>query len=127
MAAGSRERPPMLATGRYAQWRSCFLRHIDTKGNGEALRKCTLEGIGDEIYSIVDACNTASEMWIPIEGLQQGKSLNVQDVMTNLFWEFSQFKSHDGESMETYYSWFYKMMNEMTRNNLQVDKMQVNV
>ncbi|GJQ99529.1 integrase, catalytic region, zinc finger, CCHC-type containing protein [Tanacetum coccineum] len=30
MAAGSRDRPPMLATGRYAQWRSRFLRYIDT-------------------------------------------------------------------------------------------------
>ncbi|GJX40218.1 hypothetical protein Tco_0255208 [Tanacetum coccineum] len=43
MAAGSRDRPPMLATGRYAQWRSRFLRYIDTKTNGDALRKCILE------------------------------------------------------------------------------------
>ncbi|GJT44419.1 hypothetical protein Tco_0953134 [Tanacetum coccineum] len=40
MAAGSRDRPPMLATGRYAQWRSRFLRYIDTRPNGDALRKC---------------------------------------------------------------------------------------
>ncbi|GJS19853.1 retrovirus-related pol polyprotein from transposon TNT 1-94 [Tanacetum coccineum] len=44
MAAGSRDRPPMLATGRYAQWRSRFLRYIDKKTNGDALRKCILEG-----------------------------------------------------------------------------------
>ncbi|GJY69555.1 hypothetical protein Tco_0472537 [Tanacetum coccineum] len=44
MAAGSRDCPPMLATGRYAQWRSRFLRYIYTKTNGEALRKCILEG-----------------------------------------------------------------------------------
>ncbi|GJT81669.1 retrovirus-related pol polyprotein from transposon TNT 1-94 [Tanacetum coccineum] len=44
MAAGSRDRPPMLATGRYAQWRSRFLRYIDTRPNGDALRKCILEG-----------------------------------------------------------------------------------
>nr|GFA39589.1 hypothetical protein [Tanacetum cinerariifolium] len=42
MAAGSRDRPPMLATGRYPQWRSRFLRYIDTRPNGEALRKCIL-------------------------------------------------------------------------------------
>ncbi|GJR59824.1 retrovirus-related pol polyprotein from transposon TNT 1-94 [Tanacetum coccineum] len=30
-----------------------------------------LTGIGDEIYSTVDACNTANEMWIAIERLQQ--------------------------------------------------------
>ncbi|GJV68729.1 hypothetical protein Tco_1484238 [Tanacetum coccineum] len=33
----------------------------------------------------------------------------------------------DGESMESYYSRFYKLMNELTRNNLQVSPMQVNV
>ncbi|GJT89372.1 retrovirus-related pol polyprotein from transposon TNT 1-94 [Tanacetum coccineum] len=138
MAAGSRDRPPMLATGRYAQWQSRFLRYIDTRPNGDALRKCILQcpytpstvtipavpatddtpavpertavetilnmspenkahyesekeaihllltGIGDEIYSIVDACKTAHEMWIAIERLQEGESLNIQDVKTNL-------------------------------------------
>ncbi|GJT13911.1 hypothetical protein Tco_0860953 [Tanacetum coccineum] len=69
----------------------------------------------------------ANEMWIAIERLQQGESLNVQDVKTNLLWEFGKFTSRDGESMESYYSWFYKLMNELTRNNLQVTLMQVNV
>nr|GEV00107.1 hypothetical protein [Tanacetum cinerariifolium] len=49
-----------------------------------------LTGIGDEIYSTVDACQTAQEMWEAIER-------------------------------------FYKLMNEMIRNNLTVDTMQVNV
>ncbi|GKD32402.1 hypothetical protein Tco_1247911 [Tanacetum coccineum] len=88
---------------------------------------CLLTGIGDEIYSTVDACKIAHEMWITIERLQQGESLNIQDVKTNLFWEFGKFTSHDGESMESYYSRFYKMMNEMIRNNLTVATMQVNV
>ncbi|GKB70031.1 hypothetical protein Tco_0931443, partial [Tanacetum coccineum] len=44
MDAGSRDRPPMLATGRYAQWRSRFLRYIDTRPNCDALKKCILEG-----------------------------------------------------------------------------------
>ncbi|GJV53625.1 hypothetical protein Tco_1449366 [Tanacetum coccineum] len=100
MAAGSKDRPPMLGPGRYSQWRSRFLRYIDTKGNGEYLRKCIFEGPykltsvvieavaatvnspevpqHDEaetrtqhVYSTVDACNTANEMWIAIERLQQ--------------------------------------------------------
>nr|GEV47073.1 hypothetical protein [Tanacetum cinerariifolium] len=116
MAAGLRDRPPMLAMGRYAQWRSRFLRYIDTRPNGYALRKCILEcpytlstvvvpavpaqkilqrflniqqlrhsrlcllktklimnqkkeaihliltGIGDEVYSTVNACKTALEI-----------------------------------------------------------------
>ncbi|GJZ43257.1 hypothetical protein Tco_0590512 [Tanacetum coccineum] len=86
-----------------------------------------LTGIGDEIYSTVDACQTAQEMWEAIERLQQGESLNIQDVKTNLFWEFGQFTSHDGETIESYYTRFYKMMNEMIRNNLTVATMQVNL
>nr|GFA22091.1 hypothetical protein [Tanacetum cinerariifolium] len=47
-----------------------------------------LTGIRDKIYSTINVCNIAHEMWIAIERLQQGESLNVQDVKTNLFWEF---------------------------------------
>nr|GEV79749.1 hypothetical protein [Tanacetum cinerariifolium] len=86
-----------------------------------------LIGIGDEIYSTVDACKTAQEMWEAIERLQQGESLNIQDVKTNLFWVFGKFTSRGGETMESYYTRFYKMMNEMIRNNLKVATMQVNV
>ncbi|GKB98581.1 hypothetical protein Tco_0984718 [Tanacetum coccineum] len=85
-----------------------------------------LTGIGDYIYSTVDACKTVNVMWIAIERLQQGESLNVQYGKTNLFWEFGKFTSRDGESMESYYSRFYKLMNELTRNNLQVTTLKVN-
>nr|GEY94548.1 putative copia-type protein [Tanacetum cinerariifolium] len=33
--------------GRYAQWRSRFLRYIDTRPNGDALRKCILEEVNE--------------------------------------------------------------------------------
>nr|GEV17995.1 putative reverse transcriptase domain-containing protein [Tanacetum cinerariifolium] len=95
-ASWLRDRPPMLATRRYAKWRSRFLRYIYTRLNGDALRKCILEvetilnmspknkdhfeleketihliltGIGNEIYSTVDACKTAHEIWEAIERL----------------------------------------------------------
>nr|GEV09115.1 hypothetical protein [Tanacetum cinerariifolium] len=163
------------------RFRSRFLRYVDTRLNGEALRKCILSGpykpttvlvqavaatddssaipehttvetpmnispankvhfeaekeaihliltgIGDEIYSTVDACQTAHEMWEAIKRLQQGESLNIQDAKTNLFWEFGIFTSHDRETMESYYTRFYKLMNEMIINNLTVATMQVNV
>nr|GEX42050.1 hypothetical protein [Tanacetum cinerariifolium] len=86
-----------------------------------------LTGVGDDIYSTVDACQTAQEMCEAIERLQQGESLNIQDVKTNILWEFGKFTSHDGETMESYYTRFYKLMSEMIRNNLTVTAMQVNV
>nr|GEX03248.1 hypothetical protein [Tanacetum cinerariifolium] len=102
----------------------------ENKAHFEAEKKAIhliLTGIGDEIYSTVDAWKTTQEMWEAIKRLQQGESLNIQDVKTNLFWEFGKFTSHDRESMESYYTRFYKLMNEMIRNNLTVTTMQVNV
>ncbi|GKB96272.1 reverse transcriptase domain-containing protein [Tanacetum coccineum] len=61
MAAGSKDRPPMLGPGRYSQWRSRFLRYIDTKGNGEYLRKCIFEGP----YKLTMRTNTTSSSTRP--------------------------------------------------------------
>ncbi|GJU10406.1 hypothetical protein Tco_1132802 [Tanacetum coccineum] len=115
MAAGSRNRPPMLAMRRYAQWQSCFLKCIDTRPNGDALRKFILEGpyqptsviipavpatddspekeaihllltgIGDEIYSTVDACKTAHYMWIAIERLQHDDERNDKKQLNSFY------------------------------------------
>nr|GEZ58697.1 hypothetical protein [Tanacetum cinerariifolium] len=132
----------MLAQGRYPQWRSRFLGYVDTRPNGEALRKCILSGpykpsivlvhaveatdnspavakhttleapanmspenkahflaekeaihliltgIGDDIYSTVDACQTAQKMWEAIERLQQGQhsiSLTTSAGMVKIY------------------------------------------
>nr|GEY97774.1 hypothetical protein [Tanacetum cinerariifolium] len=79
-----------------------------------------LTGIDNDIYSIVDACPNACEMWKVIERLKQGDSINVHDLETNLFWEFRKFTSQDGETLESYYSRSYKMMNELIRNQCNV-------
>nr|GEV64946.1 hypothetical protein [Tanacetum cinerariifolium] len=81
-------------------------------------------GIGDDIYSTVDAYSTVMKMWLAIEHLQQGESINKQDVKTKLLWEFGKSTLRDGESIESYYSRFYKMMNEMIWNKLKVDTIQ---
>ncbi|GJU53318.1 hypothetical protein Tco_1227032 [Tanacetum coccineum] len=52
-----------------------------------------LTGIDNDIYSTVDACPNACEMWKAIERLKQGESINVQDLETNLYWEFGKFTS----------------------------------
>nr|GFB61544.1 Gag-Pol polyprotein [Tanacetum cinerariifolium] len=86
-----------------------------------------LTWIDNDIYSTVDACPNASEMWKAIKRLKQGESINVQDLETSLYWEFRKFTSRDGESLESYYSRFYKMMNELVKNQCDVTNHQVNV
>nr|GFB04410.1 integrase, catalytic region, zinc finger, CCHC-type, peptidase aspartic, catalytic [Tanacetum cinerariifolium] len=92
---------------------TCYIRYL--KGNDLLT--------DNDIYSIVDTCPNACEMWKAIERLKQvdacpnacemskaierlkqGESINVQDLETNLFWEFGKFTSLDEESLESYYS-----------------------
>nr|GEX14364.1 hypothetical protein [Tanacetum cinerariifolium] len=40
MEAGSKDRPPMLASGNYVQWKSRIKRYIDTKPNHELIHHC---------------------------------------------------------------------------------------
>nr|GEU72733.1 hypothetical protein [Tanacetum cinerariifolium] len=86
-----------------------------------------LTRIDNDIYSTIDACPNACKMWKAIERLRQGESINVQDLKTDLYWEFGKFTSQDGESLESYCSMFYKIMNELVRNqyehNLIIDSL----
>ncbi|GJZ25941.1 retrovirus-related pol polyprotein from transposon TNT 1-94 [Tanacetum coccineum] len=66
-----------------------FLRDLDTKSTGEYLRKSIFE---DEIYSTVDAINTARDV-DSHEWLQQGETLNYKELNANLFWEFGSYFS----------------------------------
>ncbi|GJY47879.1 hypothetical protein Tco_0437835 [Tanacetum coccineum] len=115
MEAGGKDRPPILAPGNYLQCKSKIKRYIDTKPNNELIHYClqnppdkfkwtkktisVAEGIDNDIYSTVDACLNACEMWKAIKRLKQ----------------------------ESYYSSIYKMMNELVRNQCDVTNHQVNV
>ncbi|GJV91894.1 gag-pol polyprotein [Tanacetum coccineum] len=124
VAEGSSE----TTTERYMENYKNVSQDIRDQLNAEAEAvQIILTGIDNDIYSTVDACPNACEMWKAIERLKQGESINVQDLETNLYWEFGKFTSRDGESLESYYSRFYKMMNELVRNQCHVTNHQVNV
>nr|GEV96669.1 hypothetical protein [Tanacetum cinerariifolium] len=99
MEAGSKDRPPMLAPGNYVQWKSKIKRYIDTKPNHEPIYYClknppykykwadkkvpVTKGIDNNIYSTVDACPNAYEMWKAIERSQQAATRNKGKAIVN--------------------------------------------
>nr|GEY60126.1 integrase, catalytic region, zinc finger, CCHC-type, peptidase aspartic, catalytic [Tanacetum cinerariifolium] len=100
MKAGIKDRLPMLAPGNYVQWKSRIKRYIDTKPNHELIHHC----LKNPPYKFT---------WV--------------DKEVQLLKEFRKFTSQDGESLESYYSRFYKMMNELIKNQCDVTNHQVNV
>ncbi|GJS61173.1 hypothetical protein Tco_0655957 [Tanacetum coccineum] len=52
------------------------------------------------------------ERFEAIERLKKGESINVQDLETNLYWEFGKFISWVDESLESYYSRFVTLVKQ---------------
>ncbi|GJR32582.1 hypothetical protein Tco_1108814 [Tanacetum coccineum] len=103
-AAGSENHQPMLNKDNYVPWSSRLLHYAKSKPNGKLiynsimngpyvrrrfLNQIILMGLPKDIYAAVDSCETAQEIW---------------------------FTSTDGESIESYYHRFLKLMNDFKRN-----------
>ncbi|GKD96846.1 hypothetical protein Tco_1380743 [Tanacetum coccineum] len=99
MEAGGKDRPPMLAPGNHSgnpesedtliqnqtETYATVTEEIRNKMDAEAeVVHIILTRIDNDIYSIVNACPNAKEMWKAIEHLKQGENINIQDVETNL-------------------------------------------
>ncbi|GJV68336.1 hypothetical protein Tco_1483845 [Tanacetum coccineum] len=80
---------------------------------GEKTRKITV------MILVRDRCprGKANEMWIAIERLQQGESLNVQDVRQSV-WEFGKVYCLEMENHGGRITHGLQLMNELTRNQL---------
>ncbi|GKC19433.1 retrovirus-related pol polyprotein from transposon TNT 1-94 [Tanacetum coccineum] len=103
-----KDRPPILAPGNYVQWKSRIKRYIDTKPNNELIYyylqnppyifkwtektvpiaeakvvQIILTWIDNYIYSIVDACPNACEMWKAIKRSQQAATRNRGKAIVN--------------------------------------------
>ncbi|GKC60288.1 hypothetical protein Tco_1087886, partial [Tanacetum coccineum] len=124
METGGKDRPPMLAlvitfSGNIESRDTSTLNLIMntstivskihlTNSNGlrrlfqlqKEVQKPLQKGIDNDIYSIVYACPNSCDLWKAIKRLKQGELINVQDLETNLYWEFGKFTSRDGEALE---------------------------
>ncbi|GJY45288.1 hypothetical protein Tco_0434351, partial [Tanacetum coccineum] len=99
------------------------------EGSSETTTEGYMENYKNVSQDIRDQLNAeAKVVQIILTGIDNDIYSTVNAYLeTNLYWEFGKFTSQDGESLESYYSRFYKMMNELFRNQCDVTNHQVNV
>ncbi|GJV75586.1 hypothetical protein Tco_1507170 [Tanacetum coccineum] len=86
MAAGSKERPPMLGPGRYSQWHSRFLRYLDTKSNGEYLRKCIFDGPYMPTNVLIAAVEAAENI-LPVAAHEEVETIHNMTAENKLYFQ----------------------------------------
>ncbi|GJU81999.1 hypothetical protein Tco_1284364 [Tanacetum coccineum] len=77
--------------------------------------------------AIMEAGGKDRPPMLALAGINDAIKVTLFDVITNLYWEFGKFTTRDGESLDSYYSRFYKMMNELVKNQCEVTNHEVNV
>nr|GEV86423.1 probable serine protease EDA2 [Tanacetum cinerariifolium] len=119
MEAGSKDRPPMLLlapdtevlisegspdtrTESQMETYKTVSQDIRDQLNAEAEAvQIILTGIDNDIYSTVDACPNACEIWKAIERLKQGESINSQELKTVSYHKlYDILKQHQNEVNE---------------------------
>ncbi|GJW22046.1 hypothetical protein Tco_0032668 [Tanacetum coccineum] len=154
-AAGSKNRPPMLNKDNYVPWSSRLLRYAKNKSNGkliyDSITKASviddelteadikqmeaddqaiqtiLLGLPEDIYAAVDSCETTQEIWLHVQQMMKGSDIGAQEKKAKLFNKWERFTSTDGESIESYYHRFSKIMNELKRNKYFPEKIASNL
>nr|GFB96644.1 hypothetical protein [Tanacetum cinerariifolium] len=75
-----------------------------------------LLGLPEDIYAAVDSCETAQEIRLRVQQMIKGSDIGIQEKKAKLFNEWERFTSNEGESIESYYHRFLKLMNDLKRN-----------
>nr|GEW14495.1 hypothetical protein [Tanacetum cinerariifolium] len=75
-----------------------------------------LLGLPEDIYAAVDSCETTQEIWLRVQQMMKGSDIGIQEKKAKLFNEWERFTSNEGESIESYYHHFLKLMNDLKRN-----------
>nr|GEX30779.1 hypothetical protein [Tanacetum cinerariifolium] len=120
---GSESRPPMLNKENYIPWSSRLLRYAKSRPNGKLIHNSILncpyvrKMIPEpDIYAAVNSCETAQEIWLRVQQIMKGSDIGIQEKKEKLFNEWERFTSNEGESIESYYHRFLKLMNDLKRN-----------
>ncbi|GJQ94223.1 retrovirus-related pol polyprotein from transposon TNT 1-94 [Tanacetum coccineum] len=146
-AVGSENRPPMLNKENYVPWSSCLLKYAKRDADhkvpvNETLHEQTddeltekelkqieaddqaiqtnLLGLPEDIYATVDSCETAQEIWLRVQQMMKGFDIGIQEKKAKLFNKWERFTYIDGESTESNYHRFSKLMNGIFKEKIKL-------
>ncbi|GJT46635.1 hypothetical protein Tco_0955350 [Tanacetum coccineum] len=80
-----------------------YVRQMNPEPADDQAIQTILMGLPEDIYTAVDSCETAQEIWLCVRQMMKGYDIGIQEKKAKLFNEWERFTSTDGESIESYY------------------------
>nr|GEZ83159.1 hypothetical protein [Tanacetum cinerariifolium] len=128
ITVGSTMHIPLLYQGEYSQWRERFMNYLEVQTDGEAMinsiqnekktrkidrlaRSLLIQGLPNDIYSLIDSNKTAKDLWDALERQMRGSEYGEQDKKAAILYEYETFKAIEGEQLvDTYLRYLQKVV-----------------
>nr|GEZ62305.1 hypothetical protein [Tanacetum cinerariifolium] len=140
ITVGSRMRILLLYRGEYSQWRERFMNYLEEQTDGEAMinsiqndpkfwtteekkiikidrlaRSLLIQGLPNDIYSLIDSNKTAKHLWDALERQMCGSEYGEQDRKAAILYEYETFKATEGEQLIDTYLRCLQVINDLKK------------
>nr|GEV88444.1 retrovirus-related Pol polyprotein from transposon TNT 1-94 [Tanacetum cinerariifolium] len=148
ITVGSTMRIPLLYRGEYSQWRERFMNYLEeqrmnasttlkdpkfwiakekkTRKIDRLARSLLIQGLPNDIYSLIDSNETAKDLWDALERQMRGSEHGKQDRKAVILYEYKTFKAIEGEQLLDTYLRYLQVINDMKKCGYKKDNCDVN-
>nr|GFA67313.1 hypothetical protein [Tanacetum cinerariifolium] len=152
ITVGSTMQILLLYRGEYSQWREWFMNYLEEKTDGEAMinsiqngdqplptaeekktrkidhlpRSLLIQGILNDIYSLIDGNETAKDLWDALERQMRGSKYGEQERKAAILYECETFKATEGEQLLDTYLHYIQVINDLKKCGYKKDNCELN-
>nr|GFB74363.1 hypothetical protein [Tanacetum cinerariifolium] len=81
-----------------------------------------IQGLPNDIYSLIDSNETAKDLWDALERQMRGSKYGEQDRKVAILYEYETFKAHEGEQLLDTYLRYLQVINDLKKCGYKKDK-----
>nr|GEY63861.1 hypothetical protein [Tanacetum cinerariifolium] len=138
--------------GEYSQWCEWFMNYLEEKIDREAMinsiqngdqplptaeekktrkidhlaRSLLIQGLSNDIYSLINSNETAKDLWDALERQMRGSEYGEQDKKAAILYEYDTFKANEGEQLLDTYLCYLQVINDLKKCGYRKDNCDVN-
>nr|GEV69893.1 retrovirus-related Pol polyprotein from transposon TNT 1-94 [Tanacetum cinerariifolium] len=151
LTIGSTMRIPLLYRVEYSQWSERFMNYLEEQMDGEAMNNCIkheksmwsdqeiriqkidrlarsllIQGLSNDIYSLIDSNKTANDLWDALARHMLGSEYGEQDRKAAVLYEYETFKETEGEFLLDTYIRYLQVINDLKKCDYLKDNCELN-
>nr|GEX25640.1 hypothetical protein [Tanacetum cinerariifolium] len=136
----------LLYRGEYSQWHERFMNYNEEQTDGEAMinsiqndpkfwtaeekktrkidrlaRSLLIQGLPNDIYSLIDSNDTAKDLWDALERQMCGSEYGERDRKATILYEYKSFKATEREKLLDTYLRYLQVINDLKKYGYKKD------